>query len=196
MKVPPDAHPPDLCPRLQVEEAARGRVFPVSFIGIWDNAPAHGGRENERTAQKAWPGPAMVNLQLMNLPGCSPDFNAGGVSWGWAREEATGKPWLGNKEAVTERRSAASCPVRLTGKKRSGAVAGRCCNQRLRHSCDTLRPAPGVRQMHILPRPWFSSCSGRRESRTKTWMVPACGSGTRPLPTPLPARPTGSGRFR
>ena len=45
----------------------------------------------------------MVNLQLMNLPGCSPDFNAGGVSWGWAREEATGKPWLGNKEAVTEK---------------------------------------------------------------------------------------------
>ena len=41
----------------------------------------------------------MVNLQLMNLPGCSPDFNAGGVSWGWAREEATGKPWLGNAVA-------------------------------------------------------------------------------------------------
>ena len=33
----------------------------------------------------------------MNLPGYSPDFNADEAIWGWAREEATGKPVLGKQ---------------------------------------------------------------------------------------------------
>ena len=37
------------------------------------------------------------------LPGHSPDFNAGEVIWGWAREEATGNLCLGSKAAVRER---------------------------------------------------------------------------------------------
>ena len=41
-------------------------------------------------------------------------------------------------------------PVRgwPTGEKGSGALAGRCCNQRPSHSCETLRPIPGVREMN------------------------------------------------
>ena len=63
---------------------------------IWDNAPAHRGeavREYLRT-----PG-----LRLVNLPGYSPDFNAGEAIWGWAREEATGNLCLGSKARVQER---------------------------------------------------------------------------------------------
>ena len=65
---------------------------------IWDNAPAHRGesmREYLRT-----PG---LNLRLVNLPGCSPDFNADEAIWGWAREEATGNLCLGSRAAVQER---------------------------------------------------------------------------------------------
>ena len=65
---------------------------------IWDNAPAHRGealREYLRT-----PG---LGLELANLPGYSPDFNADEAIWGWAREEATGNLCLGSKEAVQER---------------------------------------------------------------------------------------------
>jgi transposase len=65
---------------------------------IWDNAPAHRGepiREYQRTL-----GPA---LQLVNLPGYSPDFNGDEAIWSWAREEATGNLCLGTGAAVQER---------------------------------------------------------------------------------------------
>ena len=65
---------------------------------IWDNAPAHGGEavwEYLRT-----PG---LGLRLVNLPGYSPDFNAGETIWGWAREEATGNLCLGSSAAVQKR---------------------------------------------------------------------------------------------
>ena len=65
---------------------------------IWDNAPAHRGeamREYLRTPN--------LKLQLVNLPGYSPDFNADEAIWGWAREEATGNLCLGTKAAVQER---------------------------------------------------------------------------------------------
>ena len=65
---------------------------------IWDNAPAHRGeamREYLRT-----PG---LGLQLVHLPGYSPDFNADEAIWGWAREEATANLCLGSREAVQER---------------------------------------------------------------------------------------------
>ena len=65
---------------------------------IWDNAPALGGealREYLRTPE--------MDLQLVNLPGYSPDFNADEAIWGWAREEATGNLCLGTREAVQER---------------------------------------------------------------------------------------------
>ena len=39
----------------------------------------------------------------MNLPGYSPDFNAGEAIWGWAREEATGKLCLESRVKVQER---------------------------------------------------------------------------------------------
>ena len=65
---------------------------------IWDNAPAHRGeavREYLRT-----PG---LRLRLVNLPGYSPDFNAGEAIWDWVREEATGNLCLGSKARVQER---------------------------------------------------------------------------------------------
>ena len=65
---------------------------------VWDNAPAHRGeamREYLRT-----PG---LDLRLVNLPGYSPDFNAGEAVWGWVREEATGNLCLGTKALVQER---------------------------------------------------------------------------------------------
>ncbi len=65
---------------------------------IWDNAPAHRGeamREYLRTPD--------LKLQLVNLPGYSPDFNADEAIWGWAREEATGNLCLGSREAAQER---------------------------------------------------------------------------------------------
>ena len=65
---------------------------------IWDNAPAHRGeamREYLRTPD--------LKLQLVNLPGYSPDFNADEAIWAWAREEATGNLCLGSREAVQER---------------------------------------------------------------------------------------------
>ena len=65
---------------------------------IWDNAPAHRGeavREYLRTPD--------LNLQLINLPGYSPDFNADEAIWGWAREEATGNLCLVSRAAVQEK---------------------------------------------------------------------------------------------
>ena len=65
---------------------------------IWDNAPAHRGeavREYLRTRR--------LELRLVNLPGCSSDFNADEANWGWTREEATGNLCLGSKAAVQER---------------------------------------------------------------------------------------------
>ena len=44
-----------------------------------------------------------LKLQLVNLPGYSPDFNADEAIWGWAREEATGNLCLGSREAAQER---------------------------------------------------------------------------------------------
>ena len=65
---------------------------------IWDNAPAHRGepvREYLRTPD--------LMLQLVNLPGYSPDFNADEAIWGWVREEATGNLCLGSRAAVQAR---------------------------------------------------------------------------------------------
>ena len=48
-----------------------------------------------------------LKLQLVNLPGYSPDFNpdfnADEAIWGWAREEATGNLCLGSREVAQER---------------------------------------------------------------------------------------------
>ena len=65
---------------------------------IWDSAPAHRGealREYLRTPE--------LDLMLLNLPDCSPDFNADETIWGWAREEATGNLCLGIREAGQKR---------------------------------------------------------------------------------------------
>ena len=65
---------------------------------IWDNAPAHCGE-----AVREYLGTPCLELRLVNLPGYSPDFNADGAIWGWAREEATGNLCLRSREAVQER---------------------------------------------------------------------------------------------
>ncbi len=65
---------------------------------IWDNAPAHRGEAVREFLQT--PG---LGLQLVNLPGYRPDFNADEAIWGWARKEATGNLCLGTKALVQER---------------------------------------------------------------------------------------------
>ena len=66
---------------------------------IWDNAPAHRG-----PAMRSYLETPGLNLRLVNLPGYSPDFNAGEAVWGWAREEATGnRCLLGTRALVQER---------------------------------------------------------------------------------------------
>ena len=65
---------------------------------IWDNAPAHRGEAMREYLRS--PG---LKLQLVNLPGYSPGFNADEAIWGWAREEATGNLCLGSREAVQEK---------------------------------------------------------------------------------------------
>ena len=82
-----------------LNQLRQGHPGPLKVI--WDNAPAHRGerlREYLRT-----PG---LNLELVNLPGYSPDFNAGEAIWGWAREEATANLCLGSGVAVQEKVSA------------------------------------------------------------------------------------------
>ena len=64
---------------------------------IWDNAPAH-----RREAMREYLRTPGLGLQLLNLPGYSPDFNADEAIWGWAREEATGNLCLGSKAAVPD----------------------------------------------------------------------------------------------
>ena len=65
---------------------------------IWDNAPAHRGE-----AMREYLGTPGLGLQLVNLPGYSPDFNADEAIWGWAREEATGNLCLGSRAAGPEK---------------------------------------------------------------------------------------------
>ena len=65
---------------------------------IWDNAPAHRGE-----VMREYLGTPGLELQLVNLPGYSPDFNADEAIWGWAREEATGNRCLGSRAAVQDK---------------------------------------------------------------------------------------------
>ena len=65
---------------------------------IWDNTPAHHG--DALRAYLATPG---LRLQLVNLPGYSPDFNADEAIWDWAREEVTANLCLGTKAALQEK---------------------------------------------------------------------------------------------
>ena len=65
---------------------------------IWDNAPAHRGE-----AMREYLGTPGLELQLMNLPGYSPDFTADEAIWRWAREEATGNQCLGSRAAVQQK---------------------------------------------------------------------------------------------
>ena len=65
---------------------------------VWDNAPAH--RGDALRAYLATPG---LCLRLVNLPGYSPDFNADGAIWAWARTEVTANLCLDTKAAVQEK---------------------------------------------------------------------------------------------
>ena len=65
---------------------------------IWDNAPVHHG--DALRAYLTTPG---LRLQLVSLPGYSPDFNAAEAIWDWAREEVTANLCLGTKAAVQEK---------------------------------------------------------------------------------------------
>ena len=117
---------------------------------IWDNAPAHRGeamREYLRTPE--------LQLQPVNLPGYSPDFNADEAIWGWAREEAPGNLCLGSRAAVQAR--VGQFLAGLANRKEE--VRRRCrtsCNPGRRLSSGIARPIHPVCQMHISPWYWFS----------------------------------------
>ena len=78
---------------MELEESSNGESS-VSFLEqlrerhsgrlnvIWDNASAHRG-------PALW---SYLETPALNLPGYSPDFNADGAVWGWARQEANRKP--------------------------------------------------------------------------------------------------------
>ena len=68
------------------------------LIVIWDNSPAHRG-----DALRAYLTTPNLNLRLVNLPSCSPDFNADEAIWGWARQEATANQRLGTRAVVREK---------------------------------------------------------------------------------------------
>ena len=80
--------------QLSLEQLREGHTGPLTVI--WDNAPAHRGeavREYLRT-----PG---LGLQLVNLPGYSPDFNADEAVWGLGEGGGHRKPVLGNQSLGT-----------------------------------------------------------------------------------------------
>ena len=64
---------------------------------IWDNSPARWG-----DALRAYLTTPDLNLRLGNLPSYSPDFNADGAIWGWARQKATANHCLGTSAALRE----------------------------------------------------------------------------------------------
>ena len=96
---------------------------------IWDNAPARRGE-----AVREYLGEPGVELQLANLPGYSPDFNAGEAIRGWGREEAAGNRRLGSRVAAQERvgRFLAGLTHRKEGVRRR-------CRTVLQSRPDTLR---------------------------------------------------------
>ena len=136
-----------------VTSAAFLRQLPERHPGpqmvIWDNAPAHRGetvREYMRTPR--------LNLRLVNLPGCSPDFNADEAVWGWAREEATGNLRLGTKALVQEK--VGNFLEGLAGRKEE--VKRRCrtiLHSRAEDLLRTPNPVPNTSHMHIPPWLWF-----------------------------------------
>ncbi len=71
---------------------------------------------------RSYPETPGLNLRLVNLPGCSPDFNADEPVWGWVREGAAGNPCLGSKALVQQR--VGNFRSGLTS--RSGEVKRRC----------------------------------------------------------------------
>ena len=68
------------------------------LIVIWDNGPAHHGPEIREYLTT--PG---LNVQLVALPGYSPDFNADEPIWAWVRTEATANTCFGTAAKVRER---------------------------------------------------------------------------------------------
>ena len=95
---------------------------------IWDNAPAHRGEALRQYLQTAG-----LNLRLLNLPGYSLDFNADEAIWDWAREERPPAICAWGPGRQYRNGPGTSWRVWLTGKKRSGAAAGRHCNQGPKH---------------------------------------------------------------
>ena len=65
---------------------------------IWDNSPAHRG-----DAIRAYLTILNLNLCLVNMPSCSPDFDPDEAIWGWVRQEATANQCLGTRAAVREK---------------------------------------------------------------------------------------------
>jgi transposase len=71
---------------------------PEALIVIWDNGPAHHG-----DALRTYLATPNLRLQLISLPGYSPDYNADEAIWDWIREDVTANTCLGTKAKVREK---------------------------------------------------------------------------------------------
>lgn len=74
---------------------------PQPLVVIWDNGPAHHGREiREYLTTLTSP---QLQLRLVALPGYSPDFNPDEAIWDWIREDVTGNICFGTAAKVREK---------------------------------------------------------------------------------------------
>lgn len=71
---------------------------PGSLIVIWDNGPAHHGKE-----MREYLTTPDLKLRLVALPAYSPDFNPDEAIWEWIREEVTANTCFGTAAKVHEK---------------------------------------------------------------------------------------------
>ena len=75
----------------------------------------------------------VLNLLLVNLPACSPDFNVDEIVWGWVRGEANGNVCPGSRQVVQDR--AGKFLVVLNGRKDE---VRQCCRMTLQSRAEAL----------------------------------------------------------
>ena len=91
-----------------------------------------------------------LGIQLVSLPGYSPDFNADEAVWGWAREEATGNLCLGTKALVQER-----VGNFLDGLASRREEVKRRCRTVPQSRAEGLSPGPIPKNLKMHIRPWL-----------------------------------------
>ena len=83
----------------------------------------------------------------MNLPSCSPDFNADEAIWGWARQEETANQRLGTRAAVQEK--VGDFYVRLSSRREEVTRRYRTMLQAQADELTTSAPADTLRPANV-----------------------------------------------